>query len=316
MFLLPEEGRSEIPVIEERETAGDMISVITPSFNHGGFISSCIESVRKQTYPKFEHVIVDGGSTDETVGILKRYPGLKWVSERDRGQSHALNKAITMARGEYIFWLNADDELLPDALEDAVATFAREGRPDVIVYGFEMINMKGDYIGEKLPGPRMKWKDGLFSPVDCFPTPAIAFRRSVAERIGGFDESIHYPMDTEFLCRARARGYYVLFVDRYAVRYRWDENSKTYRTNSITPLVEQYHVHRRFWPKGIRWWTYWIKSRVLRGNLYNRSFVIECGHKEYLKASVSWMLFLLNQPEFALKKNTWGIFLRALGMRK
>lgn len=315
MIRFGKKRKPEIAAIASLKVVADMVSVVTASYNHGGFIEACIESVRGQNYPKVEHIVCDGGSSDQTVSILRKYPHLKWISEQDRGQSHALNKAINMARGEYIFWLNSDDEMLPGVLEDVAATFKSKDHPDVLVYGFEMINVAGDHIGEKLPGPRMKWMAGRFSPVDCFPTPAIAFRRSAPETIGGLDEAIRYPLDTEFLCRARAMGLSVVFVDRYAVRYRWDENSQNYDQSKVDPLIELYHMHRRFWPKGPNGWKYWLKSRVLRGALYQKSFVQECNRKRYHAALLSWVLFLLNQPEAALKKNTWGIFLRALGMR-
>ena len=314
-MLFSEKRKPEIAAVAQMKATADMISVVTASYNHGSFLDACIESVGKQSYRNFEHIVCDGGSSDGTVNVLKKYPHLKWVSEPDRGQSHALNKAINMAQGEYIFWLNSDDEMLPGALKDVAETFRMKERPDVLVYGFEMINMKGNYIGEKLPGPRMKQVDGRFSPVDCFPTPAIAFRRSVPETIGGLDEAIRYPLDSEFLCRARARGLSVAFLDRYAVRYRWDENSQNYDSSKVEPLVELYNMHRRYWPKGPGRWKYWLKTRLLRGNIYKKHFVLKCKSKKYPEAAVSWLLFLSNQPESALRKDTWGIFLRALGMR-
>ena len=85
------------------------ISIITPAYRCAAFISRCIESVRNQNYPCFEHIIIDGGSQDGTVEILKQFPHLSWVSEQDRGEAHALNKALAMAGGSIIGWLNADD---------------------------------------------------------------------------------------------------------------------------------------------------------------------------------------------------------------
>lgn len=90
-----------------------VFSVVTVSLNHGRFIEKNIRSVLAQDYPHFEHIIVDGGSTDETVDILKKYPHLKWTSESDRGQSHALNKGFARAKGDIIAWLNSDDYYAP-----------------------------------------------------------------------------------------------------------------------------------------------------------------------------------------------------------
>lgn len=90
------------------------ISVVTPSYNSAKFIEDCIQSVLKQNYPNFEHIIVDGVSTDGTIKILKKYSHLKWISEPDKGQSDALNKGFKMADGEWILWLNSDDYIEND----------------------------------------------------------------------------------------------------------------------------------------------------------------------------------------------------------
>ena len=98
------------------ETEYPLISIITPSFNQGKFIEQTILSVLNQHYPNFEHIIIDGGSTDGSIEILKKYPHLIWKSEKDRGQSEALNKGFEVAKGEIIGWLNSDDVYLDDTL--------------------------------------------------------------------------------------------------------------------------------------------------------------------------------------------------------
>jgi len=92
------------------------ISIVTPSFNSAKYIEDCIKSVLNQNYPNFEHIIIDGGSTDGTIEILKKYPHLKWISEPDEGQSDALNKGFKMASGNWILWLNSDDKLKSNCL--------------------------------------------------------------------------------------------------------------------------------------------------------------------------------------------------------
>src|SRR6058998_2090201 len=96
-------------------------SIITPSFNQARFLEENIQSVLTQAGVSVEHIVVDGGSTDGTVEILKSYPHLRWISEPDRGQSHALNKGFRMATGEILGWLNADDSYEPSAVAEAVA---------------------------------------------------------------------------------------------------------------------------------------------------------------------------------------------------
>ena len=95
-----------------------LVSIITPSYNQGRFIRQTIESVLNQKYPNIEYIIVDGGSSDNTLEIIKEYEGkIKWISEKDNGQSDAINKGFSMANGEIIAWLNSDDIYLEDAIQ-------------------------------------------------------------------------------------------------------------------------------------------------------------------------------------------------------
>src|SRR5713226_6394238 len=113
-----------------------LVSILTPSFNQARWLADNLRSVTNQTYPHIEHIIMDGGSTDSSVEILKKAgPNVRWRSEPDRGQSHALNKAFAESRGEVIGWLNSDDAYFtPTAVAEAVQVFER--CPDVnVVYG-------------------------------------------------------------------------------------------------------------------------------------------------------------------------------------
>ena len=105
------------------------ISIVTPCLNMGAFIEDAIRSVQSQAYPNFEHIIVDACSSDNTLDVLKRYPHLRWVSEKDRGQSDGLNKGFRMATGNIVGWLNADEYYLPGAFH-AVA-YASEANPSI-----------------------------------------------------------------------------------------------------------------------------------------------------------------------------------------
>src|SRR4051794_8626300 len=98
-----------------------VVTVVTPSYNQGSFIRATIESVLRQDYPHIEYIVMDGGSTDETASVVKDYASrLKFISERDRGQSHAINKGFRTAKGDILAWLNSDDLFLPGAVEAAV----------------------------------------------------------------------------------------------------------------------------------------------------------------------------------------------------
>src|SRR6266481_3190609 len=97
------------------------ITIVTPTFNQESFIEETIRSVLDQAFPSVQHIIMDGNSTDKTLEILKRYPHLDWTSERDRGQTHAVNKGLRKAKGEIIGWINSDDVFIQGAF-DAVAS--------------------------------------------------------------------------------------------------------------------------------------------------------------------------------------------------
>src|SRR5436190_2267527 len=103
-----------------------LVTVVTPSYNQGRFIRATIESVLSQDYPHIEYIVMDGGSSDETAAVVSEYgTRLQWISERDRGQSHAINKGFRLARGEIVSWLNSDDVILPGAVAHAVRAFER-----------------------------------------------------------------------------------------------------------------------------------------------------------------------------------------------
>ena len=112
-----------------------LVTIVTPSYNQGRFIRATIESVLSQDYGAIEYIVMDGGSTDNTAAVVREYSSrLKWISEKDRGQSDAINKGFRMAKGEIVSWLNSDDFILPGAVSLAVKAFERQ--PEIMaVYG-------------------------------------------------------------------------------------------------------------------------------------------------------------------------------------
>jgi glycosyltransferase involved in cell wall biosynthesis len=178
------------------------ISVITPSFNQGDFIRHTIESVLAQGGGGWEHVIVDGGSTDHSVSILKEYPHLIWVSEPDEGQSDALNKAMRRSSGELIFWINSDDVVAPGAFAAARSFFAEQTDAHIVCGNAVTIDQKGRETSRFPPRAdankiRRPW-DGDTS----IHQPSLVFRRGVYETVGKFDVSLNCAMDYDFFLRA------------------------------------------------------------------------------------------------------------------
>src|SRR5438309_5772154 len=129
----------------DAEPSLPLVSVVTPSLNQGAYIEETIRSVLDQDYPRIEHIVVDGGSTDGTLEILRRYPHLTWVSEPDGGQADAVNKGFRLAEGEIFGWLNADDLYLPGTISAAVAVL-RETGCGLVHGGWRQIDEEGKTI--------------------------------------------------------------------------------------------------------------------------------------------------------------------------
>jgi glycosyltransferase involved in cell wall biosynthesis len=203
------------------------VSVVTPSYNQGRFIEETIRSVLLQGYPELEYIIMDGGSTDGSVDVIRRYePWLTyWVSEADRGQSHAINKGWTRATGEVLAYINTDDCYLPGAVATAAAEFSL--RPDVaMVYGNASIVDEG---GKELSS----WKARPFDlktmlvSGSVVPQPATFFSRAVVDKLGYLNEKRIMIMDYE-LCTRIGMDHQTVCLAHTLARFRAHEQSKTW----------------------------------------------------------------------------------------
>ena len=183
-----------------------LISVVTPSLNQGRYIRQTIDSVLSQSYPHIEYVVVDGGSTDETLDILESYGDrFSWVSEPDSGQSEAINKGFRMVQGEIVTWLNSDDLYVPDTLERVAAFFA--AHPEVgLVYGNgEILDDEGQSVGPFAEiEPFNIWR--LLNFLNYILQPAAFYRRSSLEKAGLLDENLNWAMDWDLWIRIAAHA--------------------------------------------------------------------------------------------------------------
>jgi len=204
-----------------------MISIITPSLNQGRFLDRNIRSVVNQDYPNVEHIVMDGGSDDETIEILESHPHLIWTSEPDRGQAHALNKGFAMARGDLVAELDVDDELMPGALAAVGRAAERDGSRKVVLGAVELVH-------EGRPLRIMKnHPHGFFRhlnpwiPHSNFSQPGVFVPKSILDSIGALDEGLSYTMDYDLFCRILKHGYAFSWLDRVVARYHLHPQSKT-----------------------------------------------------------------------------------------
>ena len=241
------------------------ISIVTPSYNQGRFIEETIRSVLLQGYPNLEYIVVDGGSTDETVEILKKYdPWIDhWVSEPDDGQTHAINKGLRRATGDIHGWLNSDDFFVPGALRRVVKAF-RSSKCDALSGGRLLVDEASNVTGWSIKPAFDPWKGG-----NTFPQDSTLWRSHVYNEIGYLDESYDFAMDFEFFLRLHKqfgirdtnhlvgafRCYSESKTDKYYDDVGLEETRQAWKKHLDAPTDK---LHKDRPPGFFRHWWFWV----------------------------------------------------------
>jgi glycosyltransferase involved in cell wall biosynthesis len=285
------------------------ISLLTPTYNCGDYIERAIQSVLAQNDPDFEHIIVDGNSTDNTVEILRKYPHLKWISERDRGQSDAMNKAFDMCTGDIVTYLNADDWFEPGAFAHVRQLFEKHADADIVV-GNLYVRFIGDEKME-LSVPTKSYRGILLFFKYRFPLNPVSYfyRRKVQQDVGSFPLKLQYGMDYWFLLRAFSKAR-VLNTDLVLGTFLQTGANKTCHatpTNSVWEIVTQhlaednpdmrfYFYSRWYWNKWVREFPEPIKAPI-RDVVYKALFSSKLSHQEFKSQGFrkSWRQCFLRQ---------------------
>ncbi len=277
------------------------ISIVTPSYNQGQFIEETIRSVLMQGYPNLEYIIIDGGSNDQSIDIIRKYePWLTyWVSEPDRGQPHAINKGMSRITGSLFNWLNSDDILLPGALRQLV--LAHQQHPEAILlasvenynelYGYSSVvrprNVSFATMIESWRGHMVWHQPGIYVP------------RTALEQTDPLDETLHYSFDRDWLCRLLQIAP-VHYVPAVVVRFRLHETSKSI-AQALPFLQDDWAVTNRYWPllkdfhrpSAEAAFDLYTASAYLRLHTWNRSLGLK-----YLRQAIQKDRRLLAQSKF------------------
>lgn len=176
------------------------LSIVTPSYNQGNFILDCINSVKNQNYDNIEHIIIDGGSTDSTLDILKNTTGIKWVSEPDKGPANAINKGFRLATGEVLCWLNSDDYFEENVLADVMEIFNSSPEIKIVAGNINFVDKNKNLIVET-KSDEMTLENLIHKCADLIRQPSTFFDKDLFWKVGGINENYKCAFDYELFIK-------------------------------------------------------------------------------------------------------------------
>jgi len=200
------------------------VTIITPSFNQGKYLEASIQSVLSQNYSNLEYFVIDGGSTDGSQDIIRKYEDriTLWVSEPDNGQAEAINKGLRKANGEIVAWLNSDDLYLKGAIGNAVTTFEEHPESSMVFSNVLSVDANTRIINTMRYGD---WGLADLASFNIIGQPGVFFRREIIEQVGFLDESYQFLLDHQFWLRI-ALNANIQFIDDFWAAARYHSEAK------------------------------------------------------------------------------------------
>lgn len=217
------------------DNSNKLFSIVIVNYNHAKYLEQAIKSILNQDFTDYELIIIDGGSKDNSVEIIKKYEDsiAYWISEPDKGQSDAFNKGFKKAQGQFGFWLNADDILLSGSLTK-IADYIYKYPKYSWFAGNTIFFNKNNQVIRCSAGP--EWKDFLIQNSTIYVYgPSTIFNIKLLNEVGGFDLSLHYSMDTDLWMKFVNKGYKFKRIKHYIWGFRIHEDSKTSHTLTDKP---------------------------------------------------------------------------------
>ncbi len=227
--------------------------MVTPSYQQGAFLDNTIRSVLSQRYPRLQYVVQDGGSTDDSVAIIKRYAKQlhAWSCSSDDGQAQAIVRGFTRTDAPVMGWLNSDDMLLPGALK-TVGEFFRDHRDVDVVYGHRIVvDAQGRQVGRWVL-PRHHWSGITWR--DFVPQETLFWRRSIWDRVGGIDTSFRFALDWDLIIRFHQAGAKFVRIPRFLGAFTTHPAQKSLAARDTTGKHEFERIRKHIAPSLIASW--------------------------------------------------------------
>jgi glycosyltransferase involved in cell wall biosynthesis len=224
------------------------ISIITPSYNQAEFIKRTIDSVLSQDYPNLEYIVMDGGSTDKTVEILKKYGSkIIWKSEKDKGQGDAINKGLKRATGDLLGYLNSDDTLTPNSLLTLAEIYLKNPSYHWFFGKCKVVDEKDREIRKQITAYKNFWLKRYnyqtLLILDYISQPATFWTKEACKNIGNFNEKEYWELDYEYWLRL-GKKYEPKFIDKYLANFRVHKKAKT--SIGVKHFWQEFEVAKRF----------------------------------------------------------------------
>jgi glycosyltransferase involved in cell wall biosynthesis len=298
-----------------RGSAWPRITIVTPSFNQGQFLEETIRSVLLQGYPNLEYMVIDGGSTDNSVEIIKKYESwlAYWVSEKDRGQCHAINKGWQRATGELIAYLSSDDTYLPGALSCAAEAWCLDRDATAVVGAVQATDDQSRPVGKpmipRLPTPAPLDLTVIDHEQWLLPQQSAFWSRTALDKVGRWlREALHYTMDRELYYRLCPTGKVVLVEDVLGT-YRFHETSK-----SVSSILSMYREDS----KALAFCDWggaeeeWLRRRVGRWRLAQGHYKFARAVPGHLRSLKHLLLAAMYRPGYLRRSGFWIAALNGL----